>query len=98
MAKKYEIRREFTPRGFNYGAAEIEGMFAHDSGAVTILVTTPKGTAQVYVTRTGKIRLWLGRDEAKPERAWQVDDEPVRSLDDVMADCAGIHGTTTGGK
>lgn len=81
MAKKYEIRHEATTYGFNYGSAEVERLHSDDrTGGVVIMVTTPKGSAQVYVTRTGKIRLWLGRDECKPEGSWRVA-KKLRGLD-----------------
>lgn len=53
------IRREITDYGFKYGAAEVTRIHADESkGYVLIAVKSPKDELQIYVTRTGKIRVW----------------------------------------
>ena len=56
--------------GFEYGAAKVERLFSDEKkGWVTIGVTTPKVSIQVYVTKTGKVRVhghnseWLPKQE-----------------------------------
>lgn len=53
-----EIRCEETKYGFNYGAAKITRLFSHTDGSVTLSLATPKGELQIYVTRTGKVRIF----------------------------------------
>jgi hypothetical protein len=44
--------------GFKYGAAEVTRCFSdHKDGWVTLSIKTPKSEIQVYVTKTGKIRI-----------------------------------------
>lgn len=59
-----------TQFGFEYGAARVERFFSDEKkGWVTIGVTTPKAHIQVYVTKTGKIRVHDDENhEWKPER------------------------------
>ena len=46
------------PYGFQYGAAEVTRMFSDkNKGWVTLEIKTPKQLIQVYVTKTGKIRI-----------------------------------------
>lgn len=48
-----------SPYGFEYGAAKVERLFSDEKkGWVTIGVTTPKVEIQVYVTKTGKVRVF----------------------------------------
>jgi hypothetical protein len=64
------------PCGFQWGAAKVERLFSDDEkGFVTLGIETPKGQIQVYVTKTGKIRVhgqdgreWLPTDAAIAER------------------------------
>lgn len=52
------IRFEMTPFGFNYGAAEITRTCSDDKkGWVMLIVRTPKQDLQIYVTKTGKVRV-----------------------------------------
>lgn len=52
------IRYEETPFGFNWGAAEVSRLFSDTKkGWITFEVKTDKETLQVYVTKTGKIRV-----------------------------------------
>lgn len=45
--------------GFEYGAAKVDRLFSDEKkGWVTIGVTTPKASIQVYVTKTGKVRVF----------------------------------------
>lgn len=44
--------------GFQYGAAKVTRLFSDEKkGWITLGIETPKQTIQVYVTRTGKIRV-----------------------------------------
>jgi hypothetical protein len=44
--------------GFKYGAAKVTRLFSDEKkGWVTLGVETPKSVIQVYVTKTGKIRI-----------------------------------------
>ena len=44
--------------GFKYGAAKVTRLCSDDKkGWVTLGIETPKQTIQVYVTKTGKIRI-----------------------------------------
>ena len=55
---KQEIKSEVTEFGFNWGTAEVTRLFSDEAkGWVTIGIKTPKGEIQVYVTKTGKIRV-----------------------------------------
>lgn len=50
--------------GFQYGAAQIERMHFHElTGAVTLSVKTPRGDWQIYVTRTGMLRVFNHKHE-----------------------------------
>jgi hypothetical protein len=47
-----------TEYGFEWGAAKIERCFSDDKkGWVTLLLKTPKDELQIYVTKTGKVRV-----------------------------------------
>lgn len=53
-----EIHLAETTYGFDWGAAKITRCFSDEKkGWVTILVETPKHTLQIYVTKTGKVRI-----------------------------------------
>lgn len=59
-----------TPYGFEWGAAKIERCFSDaKQGWVTVLLTTPKYPKgiQIYVTKTGKVRIFgaPGKDEPR---------------------------------
>lgn len=44
--------------GFQYGAAKVERLYSDaKQGWVTLGIETPKQAIQVYVTKTGKIRI-----------------------------------------
>ncbi len=44
--------------GFQYGAAKVTRLFSDEKkGWVTLGIETPKQTIQVYVTKTGKVRI-----------------------------------------
>jgi hypothetical protein len=57
--------------GFEYGAAKITRLFSDEkAGWVTLEVSTPKQNIQIYVTKTGKIRVhgdseWLPQKKKK---------------------------------
>lgn len=60
-----EAPRALTEYGFQFGAALVERC-AELRGAVVVTVTTPKGRLDVYVTRTGKTRVFSAGQEWKP--------------------------------
>ena len=66
--KELEIKSCITKYGFNWGAAEVERM-ANDvnKGWVYINVNSPKPleSLSIYVTKTGKIRVWKNNVELK---------------------------------
>lgn len=52
------IHYQETRYGFAWGAAKIERCFSDEKkGWVTLLLETPKHTIQLYVTKTGKVRI-----------------------------------------
>ena len=52
------IHYQETKYGFDWGAAKIERCFSDTKkGWVTLLLKTPKHTIQLYVTKTGKVRI-----------------------------------------
>lgn len=56
-----------TPYGFEWGAAKVERCFSDSKkGWVTLLVKTPKIQLQIYVTKTGKVRVHDATWEWKP--------------------------------
>ena len=55
-----------TQYGFDYGAAKVTRCASDEKkGWVVIEVETPKGRYQVYVTKTGKVRVFADRKELK---------------------------------
>ena len=59
MTRDDVIRRQETQYGFNYGAAEVERMCCDEKkGWVVLGINTPKCRLQVYVTKTGKVRVF----------------------------------------
>ena len=60
-----------TQHGFEYGSAKVSRMFSDKKKQwVTLGVETPKHSGhdglQVYVTKTGKVRIFDSRGEWKP--------------------------------
>lgn len=60
-----------TKYGFEYGSAKVVRLFSDENkGCVTIGIGTPKhkhsGGIQVYVTKTGKVRIFDERGEWTP--------------------------------
>jgi hypothetical protein len=54
------------PYGFEFGAAKVTRCFSDPKkGWVVIAVDTPKGHHQVYVTKTGKVRVFTEAKELK---------------------------------
>jgi hypothetical protein len=50
---------EETKYGFDWGAAKITRCFSDkDKGWVTLRVETPREDLQIYVTKTGKVRVY----------------------------------------
>jgi hypothetical protein len=55
-----------TEFGFEWQAAKVQRLFSDPrKGWVTVGVDTPKAEVQVYVTKTGKVRVWINGKEAK---------------------------------
>jgi DNA-binding sugar fermentation-stimulating protein len=60
--------------GFEWGAAKITRLFSDEKkGWITVEVKTPKEELQIYVTKTGKIRIhgaseWLPQKDNKESR------------------------------
>ena len=55
-----------TQYGFEYGAAKVNRLFSDEKkGWVTLGITTDKFPygIQIYVTKTGKVRIFSGRNE-----------------------------------
>jgi hypothetical protein len=62
---------EETQYGFNYGSAKVTRLFSDENkGWITLGIETPKykgnKTLQIYVTKTGKIRIHDFRGEWSP--------------------------------
>lgn len=59
-----------TKYGFDWGAAEISRCFSDEKkGWVTLIIKTPCEELQLYVTKTGKVRVYGKRGE----RLWCLD-------------------------
>lgn len=55
-----------TAYGFEYGAAKVNRLCSDDkAGWVSIGLSTPRDEVQVYVTKTGKVRVWNKKGEMK---------------------------------
>ena len=63
------IHFQETAYGFDYGAAKVTRIHSdHKTGAVYVGVETPRNVIQVYITKTGKVRVWDAKgQEWKPE-------------------------------
>lgn len=62
-----------TEHGFQAGAAKVEAFATFPkTGAVVIGITTPKGCWQVYVTKTGKVRISKDGAELKLEKPLDI--------------------------
>ena len=62
------VNRRETAYGFIYGAADVRRMFETTNGAVVIGIATPRRGVEVYITRTGMVRVFTGRDEWTPPK------------------------------
>jgi hypothetical protein len=67
-----DTRCEITPYGFIFGSANVTRMFSNGKkGWATIGIETPKykghDALQVYVTRTGKVRVYGPQGEWLPQ-------------------------------
>ncbi len=57
-----------TQYGFDWGAAKVARCCSDpNKGWVTLQLETPKHYLQIYVTRTGKVRIYDARGEWKPQ-------------------------------
>ena len=53
------LKCERTPFGFKVGAADVQYMASDGKkGWAVVGVTTPKSRVQIYVTKTGKVRVY----------------------------------------
>lgn len=69
MVDETMIHYKETEYGFEYGSASVTRMFSDDKkGWVTLGIQTPKHKIpiQIYVTKTGKVRVFYGNSEWKP--------------------------------
>lgn len=56
-----------TTYGFDYGAAKVTRIHSDDAkGWVVLGIDTPKHRVQVYVTKTGKVRVSRDGEELEP--------------------------------
>jgi len=55
---------ELTPFGFDLGSAKVERWFTRKD-SVTFGIRTPRDEIQIYVTKTGKVRVWNKKGEMK---------------------------------
>jgi hypothetical protein len=54
------------PYGFEFGAAKVTRCMSDDKkGWVVVAIDTPKGHTQIYVTKTGKLRVFTDKKELK---------------------------------
>ena len=62
-----KIPYQETTFGFIWGAARVERFFSDEKGWVTVGLTTRKypNGLQIYVTKTGKVRIFDGNKEWK---------------------------------
>ena len=60
MQGKEEVRRELTEYGFQFGDALVERCMEVGKGAVVVTVKTTKHKLDVYVTKTGRMRVYFG--------------------------------------
>lgn len=52
-----------TKYGFEYGAASVNRFFSNKkTGAVFIEIKTPKQAIEIYVTKTGFIKIYQGQE------------------------------------
>ena len=61
-----DVHFQEIPYGFEYGSAEVTRICSDKKkGWVLMKVDTPRGRVEVYVTKTGKIRVWKDSVEMK---------------------------------
>ena len=60
MSEKVKAHAAITQYGFEYGSALVERCVDYGNGAVVVTIKTPKHTIDVYVTKTGKVRICTG--------------------------------------
>lgn len=57
-----------TQYGFEWGAAKIQRFFSDEKrGWITLGITTPKIELQVYITKTGKVRVFSNGEWQTPK-------------------------------
>ena len=60
------MRFAVTQYGFQYGAAEVTRMCSDEKKEwVCLGIETPRDKLQIYVTKTGKVRVWNKNGEMK---------------------------------
>ena len=66
------MKGKTTEFGFEFGPVGVERLFADDKkGWVVLGIKTAKADLQVYVTKTGKVRVSDSRGEWKPPEPLQ---------------------------
>lgn len=74
-----------TKYGFEWGAAKIERGFSDKKkGWITMILTTPKHPygIQIYVTKTGKVRVSSANGEWTPPRTFKQEAKAAQALHD----------------
>lgn len=80
MVRTLFMHYQETKYGFEWGSAKMERCFSDKKkGWVTFLLKTPKDELQIYVTKTGKVRIHGKRGELLCPNAQA---EPARSNND----------------
>ena len=64
-ALERKVTSNSTEFGFQFGAALVERSASVGKGAVFVTVTTLKQRFDIYVTKTGKMRLYIAGKELK---------------------------------
>lgn len=69
MTDKDKAPAAITEFGFQFGAALVERCADWGKGKVLVKIKTPKQTIDVYVTKTGKVRIYTGGMEMQSGKA-----------------------------
>ena len=58
------MKHKTTKHGFEWGDVKIKRLWACEKrGCVMIALTTSKRKIEIYITKTGKVRIWSKDDE-----------------------------------
>ena len=59
--------------GFEWGSAKITRVFSDEkAGWVTLRIETPKEDFQIYVTKTGKVKMYLKKRDGKKVNGFSI--------------------------